>query len=80
MKRHVFKCVHQGWDKRTEGIWFDAEYYTKEEAWAQFAEVERMTEKPWGGSYPYKAYEYEGELFYSVEYLGVFDEDNMPGM
>lgn len=51
MKRHVFRCVHQGWDKTTEGIWFDADYYTEDEARAQFVEV---------------------------EYMGVFNEDNMP--
>ena len=79
MKRHVFRCVHQGWDSRTEGIWFDADYYTEGEARAQFVEVEKYTDKN-NKSYSYTAYEYQGELFYEVEYMGVFDEDNMPGM
>ena len=79
MKCHVFRCVHQGWDRRTEGVWFDADCYSEEEAKAQFVEVERSTLKN-DDYYPYKAYEYQGELFYEVEYMGVFDENEMPGM
>lgn len=79
MKRHVFRCVHQGWDKRIEGIWFDADDYTEDEARAEFVEVEKDTEKN-NNNYSYIAYEYEGELFYEVHYMGLFDEDNMSGM
>lgn len=79
MKRHVFKVIHQGWDKTAEGIWFDADDYTEEEAKAQFQEVQKESFKNdhW---VTYTAYDYQGELFYDVQYLGVFDEDNMPGM
>lgn len=77
MKRHVFRCVHQGWDGRTEGIWFDADYYSEYDARAQFVEVEKYTEKN-NARYSYTAYEYQGELFYEVEYMGLFDKDNMP--
>ena len=79
MKRHVFKVTHQGWDSRKEGIWFDADDYSEEEATAQFQRVEKETLKNnhW---VIYTAYEYQGELFHDVQYLGVFDEDSMPGM
>ena len=31
--RHVFKGKKLGWgDDKTEGVWFDADHYTKEEA------------------------------------------------
>lgn len=35
--RHVFKAKKLGWgDDKTEGIWFNADDYTKEEAKAEF--------------------------------------------
>ena len=35
--RHVFKAKKLGWgDDKTEGVWFDAAHYTKEEAEAEF--------------------------------------------
>ena len=30
--RHVFKATQIGWDSKKEGIWFDADLYTREEA------------------------------------------------
>ena len=76
--RYVFKCIHQGWDAETEGIWFDAEDFTLDEAWKQFKEVKRQTLLDNGHWVDYTAYEYEGELFYKVFYLGLFEDDNMP--
>ena len=34
--RHVFKAQRMGWDKESDGVWFDSDSYTKEEAEAQF--------------------------------------------
>ena len=72
--RHVFKATGMGWTPDREGIWFDADYYTKEEAEAQFKSVVKISKDGW----PYTAYEYEGDTFRYVEYLGVFDDDGMP--
>lgn len=80
MRRHVFKCVKKGWDGEIEGVWFDADMYTKEEAEAQFRPVDKMVEKSGGHWFPFTFYEYDGEIYYSVEYQGEYDEDNMPGM
>lgn len=30
--KHVFKATKLGWDEEEEGVWFDSDYYTKEEA------------------------------------------------
>ena len=80
MSRHVFKCVKKGWDRETEGVWFDADLYTKEEAEAQFIPVDKMVEKSGGHWFPFTFYEYDGETYYSVEYQGEFEDDDMPGM
>lgn len=80
MSKHVFKCVKKGWDRETEGVWFDADMYTKEEAEAQFVPVNEMIEKSGGHWFPFTFYEYDGETYYSVEYQGEFDDDDMPGM
>lgn len=79
MEMHAFKCTHQGWDRKQEIIWFDTAMYTEDEAKAQFEEVEKVKSLGNGHCATYIAYEYEGELFYEIEYLGVFDEDNLPG-
>lgn len=34
--KHVFKAQKLGWNKEKEGVWFDADEYTVEEARAQF--------------------------------------------
>lgn len=78
MKRHVFKCKKLGWGNDYEGVWFDADYYTREEAYDQFEKVEHETVKN-NHVVPYAAYEYDGQLYYSIRYMGVFDENEMPG-
>jgi hypothetical protein len=72
--RHVFKATGMGWTPDREGIWFDADHYTKEGAEAQFKLVEKISKEGW----PYTAYEYEGDTFRYVQYLGLFDDDGMP--
>ena len=76
--RHVFRCVQKGWDGETEGVWFDTDLYTREEAEAQFVPVDKMIQKN-GHWFPFTFYEYDGQTYYSVEYLGIYDDDNMPG-
>lgn len=43
--RHVFKATKMGWGKEKEGIYFDAKYYTKEEAMAEFKPFQGTTQK-----------------------------------
>ena len=78
MKRHVFKATKMGWDKEADGVWFDAEAYSKEEAEAQFnpTQKEALKNDHW---VPYTAYEYDGETYHDIQYKGIFDEDDMPG-
>ncbi|MHA2788797.1 hypothetical protein ACXZ66_06575 [Corynebacterium sp. S7] len=72
--RHVFRAQKLGWEKEKEGIWFDADEYTEEEAKAQFEEYEGTTQR--GDSYA--GYEYGGDKFYRVTYLGLYEDDEMP--
>lgn len=77
-KVHVFKCKKMGYGGEEIGIWFDADEYTEYSARSQFVEKDGSTLKENGEYYPYTYFEYNGERFYSVEYQGVFDEDDMP--
>ena len=72
--RHVFKATKLGWDKNKEGVWFDADEYTKEEAIAQFKPYEGTTQR----GYPYTGYEYDGQRYHDVTYLGEFEDDKLP--
>ena len=52
--RHVFKAKKLGWgNDKTEGIWFDADDYTKEEAEAEFKPYQGVTQR----GYDYTGYE-----------------------
>ncbi len=72
--RHVFKATKLGWDSKKEGIWFDSDYYSKEDAEKEF--------KPYDGTtmrgYSYTGYEYGGEKYHDYTYLGEFEDDEMP--
>ena len=72
--RHVFRAQKLGWEKEKEGIWFDADKFTEEEARAQFKEYEGTTQR---GDL-YTGYEYDGDKFYRVTYLGQYEDDEMP--
>lgn len=69
--RHVFRATKLGWDKEREGIWFDSDDYTREEAEAEFKTYEGTTQR----GYPYTGYEYDGEKYHDVTYLGEFEDD-----
>lgn len=72
--RHVFKATKIGWGKGKEGIWFDSDDYSKEEAEAEFKPYEGVTQK----GYSYTGYEYDGERYHDYTYLGEFEDDDMP--
>lgn len=63
---HVFRADVKGQAKVLDGVWFEADEYTREDAKAQFR---RTTD---GG------YERCGEIYSDVTYLGIFREDRMP--
>lgn len=75
---HVFRCKKMGWAGSEECVWFDATQYDRYSAEAQFIEQTGYTEKANGESYPYTYYEYDGEKYYDIYYLGEYDYDNMP--
>lgn len=73
--KYLFRTKKLGWDEEREGVWFDSEMYTREEAEAQFVPYEGRTYD----GYPYTGYEFEGEKLYSYDYIGEFESvDDMP--
>jgi len=72
--KHVFRATKLGWDKEREGVWFDSDTYSKEEAEAQFKPYEGVTQK----GYSYTGYEYDGQKYHDVTYVGEFEDDNLP--
>lgn len=78
-KYHVISAKRMGWDNgdRTyEHFFFPVDEYSKESAISQFAEVQRETLKN-NNWYTYTAYEYDGEVFYSITYRGIADESEI---
>lgn len=78
-KYHVISAKRMGWDNgdRTyEHFFFPVDEYSQESAMAQFRPVQKETLKNnhW---YPYTAYGYNGEIFYSIEYRGIADESEL---
>lgn len=43
--RHVFKATKIGWDEEQEGVWFDSDFYSKEEAEAEFKPYQGTTQR-----------------------------------
>ena len=72
--RHVFRATKMGWSKEQEGVWFDANHYTKDQAAAQFKPFKAISQK----GYPYTGYEYDGQKYHDVTYLGAFANNKMP--
>lgn len=72
--RHVFRATKIGWERESEGIWFDSELYTREEAEAQFKPFQGTTQR----GYPYTGYEFQGQKYHDYAYLGEFPDDDMP--
>ena len=72
--RHVFRVTKIGWDREQEGIWFDSDQYTREEAEAEFKPYQGTTQR----GYPYTGYEYDGQKNHDYMYLGEYENDKMP--
>lgn len=78
-KFHVISAKRMGWnngDKTYEYFFFPTDEFSKSDALSQFLPVQKQTLKnnTW---YPYTAYEYDNETFYSIEYRGTVDEDKI---
>ena len=72
--KHLFKATKIGWEKEKEGIYFDSDDFTAEEAKEQFKEYQGTSQK----GYPYTGYEYDGQKYHDVHYLGEFEDDELP--
>ncbi len=72
--KHLFRATQLGWEGKQEGIYFDTEDYSKEEAQAQFEPYQGTTQR----GYSYTGYEYDGQKYHDVTYLGEFEDDKMP--
>ena len=72
--KHVFRAKKMGWAEEREGIWFDADKYSEEEAKAEFKEFQGTSQK----GHPYTGYEFSGQKYYEVTYLGEFEDDEVP--
>ncbi len=72
--KHLFRATKMGWDHEQEGVWFDSDHYTKEEAESEFKTFEGETQR----GYPYTGYEFDGQKYHDVTYLGEFEDDEMP--
>lgn len=72
--KHVFKATKLGWEKERDGIWFDSDIFSKEEAMAEIKEYQGTTQR----GYPYTGYEYDGQRYHDVTYLGEFEDDEVP--
>ena len=72
--KHVFKATKLGWEKEKEGIWFDSDDYTAQEARDEFKPYEGTTQR----GYSQTGYEYDGQKYHDVTYLGEFEDDEVP--
>ena len=78
-KYHVISAKRMGndnGDRTYEYVFFPTDEYSKEDAMSQFCPVQKETLKN-NSWYPYTAYEYDGETFYSIEYSGIADESEI---
>lgn len=74
---HIISVKRMGWEQMYDYFPFPADKYSKEDAIAQFKPVQEETMKNNGNWYPYTAYEFDGDTYYSFEYDGIFDESNL---
>ena len=78
-KYHVISAKRMGWDNGDntyEHFFFPEDRFTETSALAEFKPVQRQTLKN-NNLYPYTAYEYKGEVFYSISYRGMADESEI---
>ena len=72
--KHLFKATKLGWEENKDGVWFDSDDYTEEEAKAEFKPYEGITQR----NYSYTDFEFDGQKYHDVTYLGEFEDDKMP--
>lgn len=72
--KHLFKATKIGWEENKDGVWFDSDDYTEEEAKAEFKPYEGTTQR----GYSYTGFEFDGQKYHDVTYLGEFEDDKMP--
>lgn len=75
--KHVFKALKEGYKKEYDAVWFDADYYSIEEASSQFIERQKevLKNNHWHDG---KYYEYDGVNYHNYHYIGTYDDDNLP--
>jgi hypothetical protein len=75
-KYHVISAKKMGWDTGYDYIFFPVDEFSPDSAMAQFQKVTKETLKNnhW---VPYTAFEYDGETYYSIQYSGIADEDEI---
>lgn len=61
--KHLFRATKLGWDKEQEGVWFDSDHYSEEEARAEFKPYHGTTQR----GYDYTGYEYDGQKYLQFE-------------
>lgn len=71
---HLFRAKRMGYEEKRDGIYFDANLYSLEEAIAQFKPFQGISQK----GYPYTGYEYKGVKYHDFQYLGLFPKKAMP--
>lgn len=76
--RHVFKAVKPGWDEECDGIWFDSDMYSREEAEAELGLGLGQYYRHDDDGIPYTCYEYDGQEYADIVYLGEFEDEDMP--
>lgn len=78
-KYHVVSAKRMGWnneDRTYEYFFFPVDEYSEKQAMSQFRTVIKKTLKN-NSWYSYTAYEYDGETFYSIQYSGIADENEL---
>lgn len=75
--KHVFKALKEGYKKEYDAVWFDADYYTVEEASSQFIEHNKEVLKN-NRCYDGKYYEYDGVNYHDYHYIGTYEDNNLP--
>ena len=71
---HLFRAKRMGYEEKREGIYFDADRYSLEEAIAKFKPFQGVSQK----GFPYTGYEYDGVKYHDFQYLGEYPKDKMP--
>ncbi len=72
--KHLFRGTVMGFEKKQEGIYFDADNYSQKEADEQFKRYRGVNSRGYG----YTGFEFDGQKYHDVAYLGLFEDDKLP--